>query len=336
MRVLIRGVGNIGTTLANLILAERKLLGVHRVIVHKGAPQPFLEADLDLLRDQGAEIVTGKDVSRLLSEVDFIFDCRAAGMPRLARDEYEALPRRVQGVVAQGTEEGFGIPFATGVNDVAVAGERFVQVVSCNAHAAVTLLRTLGGDRLAELREADFVVVRRCEDLGGHDRLIAGTVVARHRDDAGTHHATAARRLYETLGLHPHVTSSDVTTPSQLMHTVRFFFRLASDAREEEVRARIDQEPFLSTTKKFDANRIFELGRRYGFQGRIYAHAIVVANDLHVRRHEHGLDVRGWAFVPQEGNTILSTLDAFLLQVSHPDRGAILERLRRVLMRKVW
>ena len=74
---------------------------------------------------------------------------------------------------------------------------------------------------------------------------------------------------------------------------------------------------------KFDSNRVFELGRRYGFQGRLYAHAIVVANDLLVS----GRTVKGWAFVPQEGNTLLSTLEAFLLQTDHPEADAVVREL---------
>ena len=51
-------------------------------------------------------------------------------------------------------------------------------------------------------------------------------------------------------------------------------------------------------------------GRRYGFQGRLYNHAIVVENQLWA----DGDMLRGWAFVPQEGCTILSTLAAFAHQ----------------------
>src|SRR5690606_2217757 len=118
--------------------------------------------------------VAGELPASLLGEVDYVFDCRAAGAPRATRPVYEALPR-LRGAVAQGTEEGFGVPFVTGVNDRAIAGARLVQVVSCNAHAISTLLRAFGGDGLADLRRADFVVVRRCEDVGAHERLVSGT-----------------------------------------------------------------------------------------------------------------------------------------------------------------
>ena len=73
---------------------------------------------------------------------------------------------------------------------------------------------------------------------------------------------------------------------------------------------------------------MFELGRRYGVQGRLFAHAIVVANDLLIS----GRSIKGWAFVPQEGNTLLSTLEAFLLQTQPADADAIAVRLRAELV----
>lgn len=92
-------------------------------------------------------------------------------------------------------------------------------------------------------------------------------------------------------------------------YIVRFNIQFNKKINEEEIRARLEAEPFVSTTVKFDSNVIFELGRRYGVQGRIFSHAIVVSNNILFE--EHGL--KGWAFIPQEGNTLLSTMNAFLL-----------------------
>ena len=210
------------------------------------------------------------------------------------------------------------------MNPGAVIGARLVQIASCNTHATATLLTALGGPGLARLDEADLVCVRRCEDLGGRERLVGASVVSRHRDPVhGTHHAADAARVFATLGLAPIVTSSDVTTPSQLMHAVRFDVRLREPRAATAIAADLAAHPRLATTAKFDSNRVFELGRRYGFQGRLFAHAIVVANDLMIR----GRSVKGWAFVPQEGNTLLSTVEAFLLQTRPADAEAIAGRL---------
>lgn len=332
MRVIVRGLGNIGTTLANVLLAQRELLGISSVICHKGTPTSFGDADLELLASRGAEVLRGPQLTESTwSTIDFAFDCRAAGVPRAAREEY-ADRRRLVGIVVQGTEEGFGVPFVSGLNGDVIAGRRYVQVASCNAHAIATVLRTFGGSRLEQLEVADFVVVRRSEDVGSHERLVSGTVVANHRDEDGTHHARSARRLFETLGLSPSLSTSDVTTPSQLLHTLRFSVRLRGSWEEERLQRVVQGERLLATTSKFDANRVFELGRRYGFQGRLFAHAIVVSNNLHLRSDAGATELRGWAFVPQEGNTILSTIEAYLRQTRHPDPESIMSELHEFLL----
>ena len=248
-----------------------------------------------------------------------MFDCRRAGAALRDRDVYLELDN-LRGVSAQGSETGFGVPFVGGINPDALSGERLVQIASCNTHATATLLRVLGGPRLERLEDADLVCVRRCEDLGSRERMVGANVVSRHRDPRhGTHHAADAARVYATLGLEVPVVSSDITTPSQLMHAVRFNVRLRSPRGVADVVADFKAEPRLATTAKFDSNRVFELGRRYGFQGRLYAHALVVASDLLV----DGRRVRGWAFVPQEGNTLLSTIEAFLIQTGHPEPDSV-------------
>ena len=327
MRVLVVGAGNLGTTLANILLAHRSTLGLEEVLVQKvREPAPYDAPDLEELERRGARVVrpaTPTAATDLLVSVGYVFDCRKEGAAVRDRHRYLDLAR-VPAASAQGSEVGFGVPFVGGINPGAVVGERLVQIASCNTHATATLLAALGGPDLAGLEDADLVCVRRCEDLGGRERLVGASVVSRHRDaDHGTHHAADAARVFTTLGLSPAVTSSDVTTPSQLMHAVRFNVRLRTARAPADIVADLSAHPRLATTAKFDSNRVFELGRRYGFQGRLYAHAVVVANDLMVS----GRTVKGWAFVPQEGNTLLSTLEAFLLQTRHADAEAIAARL---------
>ena len=114
------------------------------------------------------------------------------------------------------------------------------------------------------------------------------------------------------------------------MHSVRFHMRSRSTLSDAALNARFEDDPFVATTRKFDSNRIFELGRRYGVQGRIFAHAIVVANNLLV----HGNDIRGWAFVPQEGNTLVSSLEAMLRFRGASDSS--LRAVRQRLIERHW
>ncbi len=112
------------------------------------------------------------------------------------------------------------------------------------------------------------------------------------------------------------------------MHSVRFNLELAQSFTQEELETRIDNSPLLSRTNTFDSNVIFERGRRYGFQGRIFSQAVVVANNILIAPNS----VKGWAFIPQEGNTLISTLHAFLIQTRCPDTKKIMNTLAQDLI----
>lgn len=341
MRAAVVGLGNVGTTLTQLLAAHREPLGLTHLLAIKNYPTPWTEADLGFVSRCTDEVLVTEDASArwaALADIDVIFDCRREGAALADRDKYLALSR-ARCVVAQGSEHGFGVPFIVGMNDDVLAKQedktRCVQVMSCNTHGSASLLRACaGGTSLAGIVHADFVVVRRSEDIGAQGRLVGANVVARHRESAtGTHHSADALRVFRTLGLEPSISSSDVTTPSQLLHAVRFAFTFDQPVSEVQIRSRLEQDPWIATTEKFDSNRVFELGRRYGFQGRLYAHAIAVANNLLVR----GNQVFGWAFVPQEGNTLLSTVAAYLHTTGAGEAPALAVRHIReqVVLRKL-
>ncbi len=338
MNILIVGTGNIGTTLANVLLAHRELFSIENLWVLKNEFRPWQSPDLDFLRDRGAVICTRTSypgavlLDEIESSVDYAFDCAKEGTARDMKSYYDGLPRLL-GVCAQGSEKGFGLPFMSGVNPQAIRGKRFVNIVSCNTHGTASILQAVAGERLENLLEGDVVVVRRCEDVGSHQRLVSASVVARHLDPLiGTHHAIDVSDLFRTVGVTMKLSSSDVTTPSQLMHAARFNILLDRGLSQDEVKQRIAANPLIASTLKYDSNSIFELGRRYGFQGRIYEHAVMVESNLLVQ----GNRIRGWVFVAQEGNTVLSTLDAFLLQCQFSDRERILGILKARLIVGRW
>ena len=297
MKVLVIGAGNIGTTLVNLLLAHRGALGIDDVLVQKvREPAPFDEPDLVELRRRGARIVratTAAANADLLASVGYVFDCRKDGAARRDRGRYLEIGS-LRGASAQGSEDGFGVPFVGGVNPGAVIGARLVQIASCNTHATATLLAAMAGPALEQLEEADLVCVRRCEDLGGRERLVGASVVSRHRDaQAGTHHAADAARVFATLGLAPIVTSSDVTTPSQLMHAVRFNLRFRAPRAAADVVADLSAHSRLATT----AQVRFESGLRAGQTVRLSGAALRACDRRRQRpagqrAHRQGLGVR--------------------------------------------
>lgn len=308
--VLVDGVGNIGTTLLQVLTAHTELLGIGEVYAHKASVQPWDQPQLRRIKGLGVVLVGDHGSARLADvadEVDYVFDAGRPGGAVSRRSAYDGWAR-LRGASAQGTEHDFGAPY---VHGLALPAERWTHVPSCNTHAALAILQTLADGELSEIVSADFVVARRSEDIGQHERLVAGNVVARHLNPVlGTHHAIDADAVLQQLGVHLPMQSSDITTPSQFLHASRFSVRLRSEIAADAVVARIERNPLVGTTRIFDSNKVFELGRRFGLGGRLYNQAIFVVENLLVK----GDTVSGWVLVPQEGNTILSTLGAYVLR----------------------
>ncbi len=338
MKVLVNGIGNIGTTLLALLIEHQELLGIDAVFALKNKPLPWQLDDLTYLQSQGVRVCSRlaesdyEFLDDVIDDIDYIFDCTNNGGGMQNKQWYVDLPN-LKGACAQGSEKKFGVSYMSGLNDAAIRKKKFVHVVSCNTHSLASLLSTFTGDQLENHTSSDFVVVRRSEDIGNHQRLVTANVVARHLDEQiGTHHSVDVVDLFATKKILPDVTSSDVTTPSQLMHAVRFNIGLKQKLTKEEILELIAQNPHISTSTKFDSNVIFERGRRIGFQGRIFSHAIVIANNMIISSDS----IKGWAFIPQEGNTLLSTINAFLIQTDHPDMSRIMDTLRSKLLMDRW
>lgn len=335
--VIVNGMGNIGTTLVNLLLDYKTILNLDKIYVVKRSIQPWNRTERRFLEGKGATICTINgsndlvDIESVIHEVDYIFEATSNGVGLKNLTKYKALSN-LQGCSAQGSEKGFGIPFMSGINNKQIKGEKFVNIVSCNTHGTAALLSAFCGNNLENMKDSDVVVVRRSEDLGNHERLVTANVVARHLDPIiGTHHAIDVVDMFKTKGVNCQLTSSDITTPSQLMHAVRFSIKFKKPL-EKSVKDLVAAHPFIATTAKFDSNVIFELGRRYGFNGRIFAHAILITENLLVTTDS----IKGWAFVPQEGNSILSTIHAFILQMNFRDEEKVFDEIRNDLLIKEW
>lgn len=337
MKVLVNGVGNIGTTILNILCKYQNELGISKVYALKNAPNAWNKNDLSILQEKGVIICTTtsdehRDFDAVKNEIQYVFDCTNNGGSVKNKSFYEKLPSLL-GASAQGSEKTFGTSFMTGVNNQIIANEKYAHIVSCNTHSIATILTTLLGNNFDDLDYADFVIVRRSEDIGNHERLVSANVVARHLDPTlGTHHSIDVLDLFKTVDVKIDVTSSDITTPSQLMHGVRFNLKFKSSKTSQNHLKAWNSNPFIATTNKFDSNVIFELGRRYGFSGRIYSHAVVVANNVLVTDKS----VKGWAFIPQEGNTIISTIHSFLLQTKNVNEEKVMNLLKSELLRKEW
>ncbi|MGL5825791.1 MAG: hypothetical protein ACRCYU_13430 [Nocardioides sp.] len=335
MKVLVNGLGNIGSTLLQVLARHREVAGITELYGRKNTVRAWDVAGLARLRAAGVMVVADEPPGQarfadVCDDIEYVFDTTAAGGAIGNRSGYDRMPRLV-GAVAQGSAQGFGAPYVLGLG-VDVSESRYVHVVSCSTHAALAVLRTVSAGSLEDIVSADFVNVRRSEDIGQHERLVGGNVLARHLDPTlGTHHAIDAGSVLATIGRPVRMQSSDITTPSQFLHSTRFAIRLARPISYQQAVDRLSTDPYTATTTMFDSNMVFEVGRRYGFAGRLFSQAIFVPGNLLVRDDV----VSGWAFVPQEGNTVLSTVAAFLQRTHRGPAAALAEIATDLLIREL-
>lgn len=337
--VMVIGTGTIGEPLIGLLSANKKQLGIDRVFFHKRTPSIVDRSKVMNLMKKGADFVTDPDrtggfkdlgvdpshtTEDAIAQSDVVIDCTPEGVGfENKRKYYERYADRAKGFIAQGSEFGFGKPYARGINDEClVAGkDKFVQVVSCNTHNLAVLLKALAFSDQAKdenLEWGRFVCIRRANDVSNETGFLASPEVGRHPEARfGTHHARDVFHLYKTLGYEPNVFSSAIKIPTQYMHTIYFHLRLRNKTSAEEALKRWQAYPFASVTYKKQANLVYSFGRDHGHWGRLLDQAILVAPTLWVS--PDGKEVAGYCFTPQDGNSLLSSLSAtaFLLD---PDR----------------
>ena len=340
MKVLVNGIGNIGKTILGVLCDYKSKLNIDEIYALKNtAITDWNKEELNILNKRGVIICSknNKDYTCLddiIDGIDYIFDCNANSFGLKNKTWYKDLTT-LKGCSAQGSEKEFGIPFMSGINDKQIIDKKFVQIVSCNTHALSSIITTFVNNELSNLIEGDFVIVRRSEDIGNHERLVSSNVLSRHlKEGIGTHHAIDVKDLFLTKDQDVNIQSSDITTPSQLMHSVRFSLYLKNSLSVNEIKKRIKDNEYISTSSKFDSNILFELGRRYSPYGRLFSHAIINDNNLLFDVDQR--KVKGWAFIPQEGNTILSTIHAFLLQVNANSTTDVMNVIKRDLVKPVW
>ena len=342
--VHIVGTGTIGEPLIGLFTDFRDRMDIDEVTFHKRTPLQSDRAKIKHLMDRGARLAVDAEVKgeferlghpvslearEALDRATVVIDCTPAGNAN--KESTYAQLSGPRGFLAQGSEFGFGKPYARGVNDeVLVPGEdRYIQIVSCNTHNITTLVRTLcdDGDGRYNLERATFVCMRRANDVTQVSSFVPAPQVGKHDDeDFGTHHARDAYEVFKTLGKDLDLFSSAVKLNTQYMHSIWFHMILNRDATLEEIVERLRSNPRVAVTDKRQANLIFSFGRDHGYYGRILSQTVVVLPTLTVRRKR---EVYGFCFTPQDGNSLLSSVAAALWHIDH-DPDSVRQRLNPV------
>ena len=317
------GTGTIGEPLIGILSAMRREFGIDEVSFHKATPRVTDRPKIMALQQKGAVLAATPETYDAFREMGLnpqythleaierakvIIDCTPVGN-RNRKDIYEQFDDGSRVFMAQGSESGFGKPFARGINDSALSrGEdRFIQVVSCNTHNIAVLLKTIAGVNGGPgmLDSARFLCIRRASDISQAGSFIPAPEVGTHSDPRyGTHHAADAVRLFKTLGHDLDLFSSAMKLNTQYMHSIHFTIRLNKELDREEVLRRLRDERRVSVTDKMSSAQIFSFGRDHGIFGRILNQTVISVPTIAVRDNE----VVGFCFTPQDGNSLLSSL----------------------------
>jgi glyceraldehyde-3-phosphate dehydrogenase type II len=325
--VLVIGTGTIGEPLIGLLCHFKAQLGIDEVLFHKRTPLLTDRSKVVDLMKRGAKLVTDQDrvdgfknidlqVSMMTDEAletsRVVVDCTPSGNENKEK-WYRNFEDNTDLFIAQGSEFGFGKPYARGINDRVLdrKQDKYLQVVSCNTHNLSVLISTLGiGDEGPDnLQEGRFVCIRRSNDISQDGKFVPSPAVGGHEDPQfGTHHAHDAWHLFHTLGYDLNLFSSALKLNTQFMHVIHFNLKVKKPVTLDEVIERLRTNDRVAMTHKKSANTVFSFGRDHGFCGRILNQTVIPYHCLHVA--EDGRGITGYCFTPQDGNSLLSSVAA--------------------------
>jgi len=323
------GTGTIGEPLIGLLSDYKENLGIDEITFHKRTPLKSEHAKVIRLLKRGARLVTDQEafegfqkmgIDPSFSTVEAIdraavvIDCTPSGVGHKNKVKYyHNFDHNTLGFIAQGSETGFGKPYARGINDEAlIHGEdRFLQVVSCNTHNLSSLVKTVGmhnGDP-ENLIDGRFVMIRRANDLSQASDFIPAPEVGAHGSERfGTHHAKDAANLFKTLGYNVNIFSSAMKLNTQYMHIVHFNLKMKEALTMPQVLDIFEKNPLIAVTEKKLSSQVFSFGRDHGHYGRLLNQTVVSIPSLHLIGG--GKELVGFCFTPQDGNSLLSSIAA--------------------------
>jgi len=342
------GTGTIGEPLIGLFSEFKERWGIDEVTFHKRTPAAADRAKVEVLINRGASLVADDEArdefARLGHRVAFtteealeratvVVDCTPAGNDN--KQKYYTRIKGPKGFLAQGSEFGFGRPYARGINDeVQDPNDPYVQVVSCNTHNISVLLKTLASkDGKVSLEAGSFVCMRRANDISDTKGYTPAPEAGKHDDPVfGTHHARDAHHLFQTIGEKLNLFSSAIKLNTQYMHTLWFDLHLKHDTSLEEVKAALRNNPRVATTTKRSVNQIFSFGRDHGYFGRILSQTVVPVSTLTV---PNARKIVGFCYTPQDGNSLLSSVAATLRYLDATKLDERLDALRPYMFREI-
>ena len=339
------GIGTIGEPLLRLFLEQKKLLGFDRISFSKRSARESERPKINGLIERGAVfaatadsfkdfekigIKPGLNLDQAYEEAKVIVDCTSAGNQNKA-DIYSKLENKVNGFIAQGSEENFGRPYAFNITDKALKkDDKYIWVVSCNTHNLSVIVNTIalnnGKEKPNALVKGDFSLFRRATDTSQQEGFIPGPEISGHDCEFGTHQAEDAATLFKkNFGWNLNLFSSAAKLNTQYMHIMRFSLTLKKKVTKDEVLKRINANPLVALTHKNSTAEVFSFGRDQGHCGRILNQTVIPVKGLFVKDNQ----VTGFCFTPQDGNSLLSSTAATLFLINPKTYKKTMQQLIR-------
>lgn len=327
------GTGTIGEPLIGLLCDLKKELGIDEITFYKHSPVLTDRPKVRGLLKRGGVLAVRKELfdefrelgmeptytaEEAIERATVVIDCSPKGKGLENKEKfYRKCEEKVKAFLAQGSEFGFGKPYAVGINDGVIENDKYIQIVSCNTHNIAVAIKCVALDvNRDNFVYGRFVCIRRASDISQDSKFIPSPLVNKHKDEKfGTHHARDVWHLYNTIGLDLDVFSSALKINTQYMHCIWFDIRVREKTDEREVEERFMNNPRVAITYKKLSNLVFSFGRDHGHYGRILNQTVVVIPTLKVR---DGNEVFGFCFTPQDGNSLLSSVSA-IMHILHPE-----------------
>ncbi len=369
------GTGTIGLPLIGLFTRHKKAFNIDEVTFHKNTPLKHDIPNVKKLLKAGAKLCTDdskfEDFSKLgatptynrtqaIENANVIIDCTPRGTALRHKENYYLskhlrfinLDDKERLFIAQGSEKGFGKIYAHGINDKALdKSDNFLQIASCNTHAGASLVNTFSN--LGNIVNSNFVYIRRSNDISQNGSMTPSIDVDKHKDWLyGTHHARDIHDVFKTLDKEINIYSSACKINTQLMHTLQFNIIVNSNniIKTQDAIAILSEDRMIATTNHTTANKIFSHGREFGHYGRILNHVVVPLEPISCRLINAvrfiGQDtdgnkqysITGFAYTPQDGNSLLSSVAAalwFLNDRSWGQTNKKLQTLKKYLFQEI-
>ena len=328
--ILLVGTGTIGEPLIGLIAENKDALGIDNVFFFKRTPLVDEVGKVEALIRKGAQLFTTKDridefkslgfteaknVEIAYEEAQVIIDCTPSG-----NSNWESIYSKLSTdklFLAQGSEHGFGPFFVWGINnEILEENLNKILIASCNTHNMASVIKTFAIDSQETLEKANFVCMRRSNDVSQNEGYSPSPTVTEHKiEQYGTHHARDVAELFKQSDIELNLFSSAIQIPTQYMHTLWFNLEFSSDITYDKVIAKLDESVDLTSTEKLSSNKVFSFGRDHGYHGRILSHGVIVKKSISVENNT----LTGFCFTPQDGNALLSSVAASLHKFNPSD-----------------